>query len=293
MVDKVFYQNIDKYPAIVNDYRQVKDGIENFNGSKKQEKDSKLVMALEALPPVRRVASLSDKVENGDLVPALGLASLALINLPEDCRDIKASIEQLKCWYKGEKFVPKYDYKQYQHNFSFFKGTAIEEWLHKHVDAGKKWANWLYENDKTLADTKFGKNLLKITKGKAKDVIETEIKNYKGVKAEAFLYEGSKFGQLTGRAMRRATKLGVIALALIELPKILKAVTEGDGISEKASSTLEQTTKSAINVASTTAGIGYGGAIGAKYFGATGSIVGMGLGAILGSKLSDKVQQFI
>jgi len=46
LVSKVFYLNSDKYPAIVNDYQQVKERVE--------------------------------------IATALGMASLALINLPEN-----------------------------------------------------------------------------------------------------------------------------------------------------------------------------------------------------------------
>jgi hypothetical protein len=109
-------------------------------------------------------------------------------------------------------------------------------------------------------------------------------------KVFAFKYEGNLFAQLTGRALRRTTKLGLIALALIEVPKILKKMFEGKNIFEQGKNTLEQTAKSTVNVASVAAGIGYCGAIGAKYGGSIGSLVGMGAGAILGSKLSEKIQ---
>ncbi|MEI8377123.1 MAG: Hsp70 family protein, partial [bacterium] len=41
------------------------------------------------------------------------------------------------------------------------------------------------------------------------------------------------------------------------------------------------------------AGIGYGGALGAKKFGAMGSLVGMGVGAVLGATASNKIQDII
>ena len=241
--------------------------------------NSSLFCALEAVPPIRRTLDIPDKIEHGEITSALGMAGLALINLPEDFRDVKSALEQ----FKG--IEPKYDYKDYQHDFSFFRGTAIEKWLHKHVDAGKKWANWLYDNDRTVSQTTFGRKLLKATGGKEKDVIETSIENFKGNKALGFMHEGSKFGQLTGRALRRTTKLGVLALALLEVPKIITAIQKGE--------TIEQTAKSAVNVASITAGISYGGAIGAKYGKALGSLVGMGFGAVLGSKLSNGLQKAI
>ena len=127
--------------------------------------------------------------------------------------------------------------------------------------------------------------MLSLTKAQESDFIRTKITNFADEHAYAFKYEGSKFAQLTGRALRRTTKLGVIALALIEVPKIINAISKGE--------TIEQTAKSAVNVASITAGIGYGGAIGAKHGGAIGSLVGMGFGALLGGKLSEKVQEVV
>ena len=246
---------------------------------KSKSEDVGIFCALETIPPVRRAIDIPDKIQHGEITSALGMASLALINLPEDMRDINNALEQ----FRGVK--AKYEYKDYQHSFSFFRGTAIEKWLHKHVDAGKKWANWLIDNDKTLAQTSFGEKILKLIKAEEKDFITTPIKNFKGIGADAIMYGGTKFAQLTGRALRRTTKLGVLALALLEVPKIINSVPKGE--------TIEQTTKSAINVASITAGISYGGAIGAKHGGAIGSLVGMGLGAVLGSKLSNKIKQSI
>ncbi len=51
--------------------------------------------------------------------------------------------------------------------------------------------------------------------------------------------------------------------------------------------------KSAGNVALTTAGIAIGGALGAKHLEASGSLIGMGLGAIVGNKLSNQLQTSI
>lgn len=232
--------------------------------------------ACEALPPMRRLKALPDQLQNGNATTALGMASLALINLPEDCRDIRSAFRQLN----GGK--PSYDFKNYQHSFSFFRGTAIEEWLHKHIDNGNKLAKWFYDNDRDLTRTSFGEKLIKLVGAKEEDTIETEIKDFKGFKVFAMKYGGSYFAKLTARALKRTTKLGLIALALLEIPKIIKSDHK-----------IKQTAKSTVNFASITAGIGYGGAIGAKYGGSTGSLVGMGVGAILGSELSKQIQDTI
>ncbi len=79
----------------------------------------------------------------------------------------------------------------------------------------------------------------------------------------------------------------------MELYNITKAATKGNTLGEEAKNGTKQTIKSGINLASMTAGIGYGGAIGAKYGRGFGSLVGMGIGAALGSEISKKTQDII
>ncbi len=289
MVNQIYYYNSDKFLSIEKDYRNIKTRAENITHEKPKTttKDSLFAYAFKSLPPVRRISSLPDKMDKGDYLPALELSSLALINLPEDIRDIQSAVAQIK----GAK--PLYDYKNYQHNFSFLRGTAIEKWLHGEIESGKKWAKWLYRNDKTLADTNLGYKILDLVKAKEQNALRTTITDFNGIKVKAVKYGGNLFAELTGRALRRTTKLGLIALALVEAPKILKKMFEGKNIFEQGENALEQTAKSTVNIASIAAGIGYGGAIGSKYGGSIGSLIGMGFGAILGSKVSKNIQDKI
>lgn len=257
------------------------------------EKKDILFEACEALPPLRRLKALPDQIEQGNGTTALGMASLALINLPEDWRDIKQSAGQIKALIRHEKFEPTYDYKNYQHPFSFFRGTLIDNWIKKNLQAHKKWAQWLAKKNISLDKTSLGENIVKNLNTEIEDIIETNIKNLYGINEKAFKYKGTFFGELTARAMRRTTLLGVMAMGLLEAPKIIKSITQGNTIKDKAVSTGKQGVKSAINVASVTAGIGYMGALGAKFGGPAGSLVGMGLGAVLGSKISQKAQDVI
>lgn len=291
MVSQVFYYNqAQQYPQIQQDYKDIKKHVEKTNPT-----DEGLKVALEALPPVRRLSSLPDKIQNGDYAPAVGLASLALINLPEDMRDIKASYSQL--FEKGYK--PKYDYKNYQHDFSFFRGTLFNDFVDPNKTKNPELAEKLLKHDKTLLETSFGQKIMKLLNVNVVGGITTSIKNIghsedtpRYVKALKFQGNGkfTGFGELTARAMTRTTKIGVLALTALELPKILKSMGQGDNIAEQAGNTAKQTVKSGVNIASITAGIAYGGAIGAKKFGATGSIVGMGIGAITGAFASNKIQ---
>jgi len=285
LVSKVFYLNSDKYPAIVNDYQQVKEHVQN-----KQSTD--YACLFEALPPVRRTLSIPDKIKHGEIATALGMASLALINLPEDISDIKGAINQLK----GA--APKYDYTKCQHPFSFVKGTLLNDFADITKATNKDLAEKILNSDKILAQTVFGEKVLSILGVEKVDKVTTKIhaigsteKNPKFIKAN--VYEGTLFGKTTARMMERTTKWGIIAMALLETPKIAKEFCNGDTISEKVENGSKQTLKAGINVAVMTAGIGYMGAIGAQKFGPIGSLVGMGAGAILGGFGSKKIQGYI
>lgn len=65
----------------------------------------------------------------------------------------------------------------------------------------------------------------------------------------------------------------------LEATHLIKEISDGEDA-------IKSTTKSAINLFSSIAGIGYGGAIGAKYLGPVGSLIGMGLGAIAGNQVA-------
>lgn len=279
------------YPQLQKDIKEVKANaatVENID-----EQIEKSVFG--SIPPVRRVMSLPEKFTNGDTITGFGLTALAVANLPEDCRDMKSSYNQVKSVFGKTTYTPSYDYKKYQHDFSFFKGTLFENWYKntKNQKVKQTLAN-LYNKDVSIYESSLGqkiRNLLGITNG---EMVETTMKDRFG--GNAFVTEikaGSKFAELTGRAMKRTTKLGILALGLLEVPKILKSISNGDNISQKTENTGKQIIKSGINLASITAGIAYGGAFGAKKFGAIGSLVGMGAGAVLGATASNKIQSLI
>lgn len=261
-------------PDSVNNHDNHKKGVLNY--------------AFEAVPMYRRTVSLPDTIQNGDVTTGLGMAALALINLPEDYRDVVGAAKQVKSIFTGKPYKGAYDYKNYQHSFSFFRGTAVDKLVHKKADEGKGWAKWLYRNDKTLAETSLGKGILNLVGGKEAELVETEIKDLKKANVVAAKYEGNAFAKLTGRAMRRMTKIGLVAMCALEAPKILKEMNK-----ENDANTVKQIAKSAINIASVTAGVAYGGAIGSKYGKGLGSLVGMGAGAILGGIASNAAQSIV
>lgn len=245
---------------------------ERRSGQDRRNNNQEAIKAIEVIPMGRRALPITDAINQGQIIPALGMASVALINLPEDCRDLHSAYKQLKG------VEPSYNYTKYQHPFSFFRGTAIEKWLHKQIDKGNNVAQWLFKNDKTLADSIIGKKILKLLGTEIESVTETKVKDFQGNYLHAYSYSGNCFKRLTSRALLRTTFLGVCVTALLQIPKILKSDHK-----------IKQTAKSAVNIGSITAGIGYGGAIGATFGGPAGSLIGMGAGAVLGNKLSEKL----
>lgn len=261
---------------------------DSVNNNHDNHKKGVLNYAFEAVPMYRRTVSLPDKLKDGDITTGLGMAALALIYFPEDCRDVIGAAKQVKSIFTGKPYKGSYDYKNYQHSFSLIRGSSIDKLVHKNADAGKGWAKWLLKNDKTLAETSLGKGILKLTGGKETELVDTEIKDLKKANVVAAKYEGNAFAKLTGRAMRRMTKLGLVALCALEVPKILKEMNK-----ENDANTCKQVAKSAINIATISAGVAYGGAIGSKYGKGLGSLVGMGAGAILGGVVSNTAQSVV
>ena len=279
-VNPVMYQNqIDKLPQIQQDYEGVKNVVNNI-----VDKDNKLPSIFDIIPTFRRVERVPDKVEHSDFVPATGLVALAVLKAPEDWRDMKSAYAQIKASALGEKFTPSYDYKTAQHPFSFFRGTLLHKFVNPKTSPCPKLAKWLLKNDTTLWSTKLGKLVTekynideKFIDTTVKNITHTE-QNPSFIKAKEFVTK-SAFGELTARAMTRTTKIGTAVLGGLEAAHLIKEITEGENA-------LKSTIQSAIALTSSIAGIGYGGAIGAKYFGAVGSLVGMGLGAITGNSIS-------
>jgi len=290
VVSKVYYLNSDKYPVIVEDVQQVKKRVD-------KKEDENFTCVFEALPQYRRLHSIPSELQNGQTASALGMASLALINFPEDCRDIKSALRQVKCLFTGEKFEAAYDYTKHQHPFSFFRGTMLKDFANPAKSNNPELAEKLFNSDKTLAQSKFGKKLISLLGVKKNGWIETKIHAINSTKenpvfVNANIYKGKSFGKLTAHALERTTKWGLIATSLLEAPSIVKAFSKGDSIFEKGENGAKQIAKSGLNFAATTAGMGYIGAIGAK-FGPAGSLIGMGAGAIIGSYGSKKVQGLI
>lgn len=249
-----------------------------------------------SVAPVRRLCDIPNMVKSGDTLAAAGLAGLTLVSLPEDCRDLKAAYNHSSCVLRRKRLSVPYNYHKYQHDFSFFRGTLLHEGMKRiKSEKGKRIVDKLYKADITLYNTKFGKWIQKVLgiengkpeKSKIKNLYGQEISVQKIIARNDFL--GLK--ELTGRALKRTSLLGVAFMGVLELPKVIKSAFKGDYKKEKIQSFGTQVGKSTLNIVSVTAGMGYIGAIGAKKYGAFGSLVGMGLGVICGAKISNFIQE--
>lgn len=294
----------------VSDRRNVNIAVENERRNnkeicvcKKPEPETVVFKCFaESLPPARRLASLKEKWDDGDMASVAGALALTAVNFPEDKRDIESACIQLGNFFKGKPCQDAYNYRDFQHEFSFFRGTMLEPLVDPSKTKNQELAYKLASLDKSLLKTSFGKKILgwlkveecdfEKVKSFNKTTKQWEIsKDINGCSRLAIKFKGSNFGVLTARAMSRTTLIGVGVTALFELPNLYKSLKKGDTISEKADSVVKQTFKSGLNIAATTAGIAYGGAIGSKYGKSFGSLIGMGIGAVVGNLSSKKLQE--
>ena len=275
MINPILYQNqVDKYPEIYNDYQNMRTAVQGKSGD----------AALEAVPFYGKINSLPDKLEQKDYLPATGIATLAIMNGPEEINDVMSAYKQIKNGFpKPVSFHSGYDNKKAQHPFSFFRGTILHKYLNPLSEdcPNPKFASWLIEQDKCLWDTKFGKwvqKKLKINNGDTKTTIE-EIDSNNNCKKFAYaktFETNNPFKDITARALTRTTKLGTLVLCGIEAAHVAHEVSNGKNFFEEAG-------KSALTLGTTTVATGVLGAIGAKHLGPTGSLVGISAGTLIGA----------
>lgn len=310
--DRRLEQRVNLSPDLKNDVKIVKnkfdeiysvfkryDSMSDFdyykalNDKIKNKEIRKTVFSiLSPIVPFRRISSLPDNIEDGNYERAAGLVALAVVNLPEDTRDIGSALKQVL---KGE--LPKYDYKEYQAPFSFFRGTALQPLVNKMGKVGE----WLYSKDKTLYHTKFGEFLTKILKIDMSDskftgrkvpnvVYDDKINKYmpKEVKIKAYKLNGKPFSKLVGRALLRIPIISVFTLSFLELPSIIKSFSKPKNTKNRVLEGTIQVLKSGINVVSILSGISLIGALFARR-GPAGSLVGMGIGSVIGSSISKHI----
>ncbi len=267
----------EKFPEIYSDYKNLKNSISGESSSN---------VIFEGLPMYGRINSIPDKLENKDYTPAMGLVSLAVLNGPEDLRDVMSAYKQIKDGFKDPHFHSGYDNKIAQHPFSFFRGTILNDYLNPSSKEcpNPKAAEWIIRQDKTLWDTKLGEWFKKKfnieTSHKITNIekINSMPNNKAFVLAKAFK-TNNPFKDILARAMTRTPVLGVAAMGGIEAAHVAHEVKNGKNF-------FEESGKSLLTLGTTLAATGILGAIGAKHLGPTGSLAGIGLGAISGAAVS-------
>lgn len=277
-----------------------------------------VLAALSPIVPFRRVSSLPDNIEDGNYARAAALAGLMIINLPEDARDLKDGLKQIsskilpksaKGWIEKRfpnvfknyiNYAPSYNYKEYQPAFSFIRGTFLEPVVNKMGKIGTK----LHEWDKPIFSTKVGEKIAKFLKLEVEDYTKTgrtvpkvikELNgniNIKDAPVVAFKLKGKLLSKVAGWGMLRTTTMGLAAMALLELPAVVKAFNKKEKLGDKIENTSKQTVKSAINVVSICSGIGVVGGLLARK-GHAFSLLGMGIGSVLGAFVSNKTGKAI
>ena len=266
------------------------------NASQKNNELTKdALKALSPIIPVRRLSSLPDNINDGNYARAAGLIGVMALNLPEDTRDLKSAAKQI---FKGT--LPKYDYKNYQAPFSFFRGTVLEPVVNKMGKLGVK----LHEWDKPLESTKFGEFLKKIFKFDVVDDVSTGrfvpkvILDESGklipkdIEVFASKIEGKTLSKLIGNALLRMPVISVFVMGALEIPAIAKAFSKSENSKDKAINGCNQILKSGVNVSSILTGIGIFGAL-LKNRGPVGSLIGMGIGSVAGAYASKTIQNKI
>lgn len=286
----------DTFEAFRSKTQNVKSEVDKLDSFFSNNKDltKAAFAAFSPIVPLRRISSAPDKIDNKDYAATAGLLAVAGILLPEDLRDMKDAVIQI---FKGK--LPKYNYKEFQTPFSFIRGSALESQVNK---LGK-YGYYLHKWDKSLIDTKFGKKiqeLLKVRKmgkeftgRKVHKIVDNEGKfELKEVKVYARKLEGSFIGKLICRALQRTTLYGTIALSVICIPSIINAFKKPENTEEKFINAGKQTIKSAVSVTSVLSGIGIVGALLAS-LGPAGSVIGMGIGSVIGAYISNKINKRI
>ena len=267
----------EKFPEIYSDYKNLKNSISG---------DSSSNVIFEGLPMYGRINSIPDKLENKDYTPAMGLVSLAVLNGPEDLRDVMSAYKQIKDGFKDPHFHSGYDNKIAQHPFSFFRGTIMNDYLNPSSKEclNPKAAEWIIRQDKTLWDTKLG-NWVQKKLGIEVDEKVTQIQDIASTSVDKKLVlakvfkTNNPFKDILARAMTRTPILGVAAMGGIEAAHVAHEVKNGKNFFEESS-------KSLLTLGTTLAATGILGAIGAKHLGPTGSLAGIGLGAISGAAVN-------
>lgn len=173
-----------------------------------------------------------------------------------------------------------------QHPFSFFRGTISRDYMNLNSPdcVFPKLSKWLLKFDKSLLETRLGRFICEKL-GISVDRIKTDIRSIYYTDEtprffNAFTFKtNNPFKDLLALSMTRTSVLGTLAIVGIGSMHVKHKVDDGADFLTEAKNT-------ALSLGSTIVGVGSLGALGAKHFGATGSLLGVAAGTLIGAKFS-------
>lgn len=269
------YANFDSYNNLS------KSAAFNFYGNVSKEKQNEAQkrelwsVVASPFPMARRIVNIKNSEDSDNPVKAVGLAAIAAINAKEDIRDILQIANRSKI-----SDMPQNSYAKY----GFFVGTSIEKWFHKNPRKTK----FLDKIDKTVGESPFFTKIAnKLLKEPLKiDAYHKTIKHLNGVEEsvarKCVRLNCKKPLKLAILTLHRMPVIGLIVAGLLELPAIIKT---------KAKDKFKQTANSSLNVicgSLTGALLSAAAAIFLPTV-AGGSIMALGIGYYLGSKISKAI----
>lgn len=283
------YQPIPiRYNTLENSERYATPRDNYTDRRSKQPKSFHSPVAFEGLPVVGKLNSVPEKIIDKNYMGASALWSLAALNGPEELRDVFEAYKQVKAFCTGKKYNGLYNFKEYQHPFSFFRGTLLHKFLNPNNPKNKfkKLTKFIVNNDKSLIDTSIGDYIVdkfKLTKNSIqtpiKDITYTESNKFY---VNAYKFTGkSTFGKLTARAMTRTPVIGLAVSGGIEGINAMHEINKGKN-------PVKEIGKAVVRWGSSAALTGVLGAIGST-FGPIGTIVGMGLGSIASAAIGNAI----
>ena len=245
-------------------------------------------VVFEGLPVVGKLNSVPEKMEDKNFLSAGILGSLAALNGPEELRDVFEAYKQIKSMMTGTTYKAPYNYKEYQHPFSFFRGTLLHNVMNpfKQKAKLKRAKLWLVNHDKSLVETKFGGDLLNNlgvsivkTETPIKEITYTD-KNKVYVNAFKFMGKNS-LNKFTARAMTRTPVIGLSVYGGLEGINACHEIKKGKDTATEIGKAAARWSTSAIIT-------GICGAAG-SFVGPVGSLIGTSLGAILSAAVAKAI----
>lgn len=245
-------------------------------------------VVFEGLPVVGKLNSVPEKMEDKNFLSAGILGSLAALNGPEELRDVFEAYKQIKSMMTGTTYKAPYNYKEYQHPFSFFRGTLLHNVMNpfKQKAKLKRAKLWLVNHDKSLVETKFGGDLLNNlgvsivkTETPIKEITYTD-KNKVYVNAFKFMGKNS-LNKFTARVMTRTPVIGLSVYGGLEGINACHEIKKGKDTATEIGKAAARWSTSAIIT-------GICGAAG-SFVGPVGSLIGTSLGAILSAAVAKAI----